>query len=205
MLPDSLLTECSYRIYLDIPQETKNKIKQLRQDLLNELKTSSSYDEAQFPVLNEVGNLLLVQFDSLLLREDLLLKTLASVARQSDGFLLRFNRIEELPTHSFLVQATSREDLTALSKNLRKIRSAIRSETDTPFFLQDFTLALFRNLKPFQYESLLPVISATTVNIQCIAAQLILMKKHKVPDAGWQMMKKITLKKESVPEQSRLF
>lgn len=205
MLQDSLLTECSYRIYLDIPVETKNKIKQLRQDLLNELKTSSSYDEAQFPVLNEVGNLLLVQFDSLLLREDLLLKTLASVARQSDGFLLRFNQIEELPTHSFLVQATSREDLTALSKNLKKIRSAIRSETVTPFFLHDFTLALFRTLKPFQYERLLPVISATTVDIQCIAAQLMLMKKNKVPDAGWQMLKKIALKKESVPEQSRLF
>lgn len=193
---DSLLSENQYMILLNIPEETKEKGNALRKSISEKYLIQTKF---------QGSDILLAKFDSLSAREMLLIKSMNQVVKEADPFIISFKGIESIPSHSYKIPATSKVELTELTKLLKKTTKVIRAEETKPFFNHEFGITLFSKLKAFEYEALQPELEQTNVLFQCIVNEIKLLKRDKSSDSHWQLVKTFQLKREEPIRQSLLF
>lgn len=195
-MAQSVLTEMSYRLYVAAPSELKESVQELRRYF------SAKYGIAPGYPLQGV---LIARFDSMVAWQAPLLRAICQAAERQDGFLLRFDGIRNVPSHSFLLASASKPHLAGLSKNVSSIRSAMRSQSSKPFFPDEYDLVLFNRLASATYDKVVHEINDTHIQLQCMATHLLLMQKEQVPGAVWKHTGDFILKKRTHPEQASLF
>lgn len=171
-----------------------------------ELSSVRRYFTEQYHVAQKAfpDDLLLVRFTSATARESLILKAIASAARESDGFLLKVNVVEPVPSHSYLLKATSKVELNSISKSLQSIRRATRGASEKPFFPNEFALTLFSGLPHEKYGEMFPELTSLELGYQCFVDEVRLLKKD-TSTSKWRMIETFRLKKEEQLKQATLF
>lgn len=211
----SLLVEYNYRLFLRIPAGIKDDLQALKKNIFKgdvpsvcvNLCSNEALPDSERLLASQwsTDDLLLVQFDSLAVRETLLMTAINQVARRTDGLMLRLEGIEKLPSHSFLIPVASRPELSKFSDQLKTIRQAIRSQSVKPFFIRDYRISLFRKLEANQYATLLPRMEVANLRFQVVANELILKRRNKEPYAPWEEIQSFVLRKEQKVIQPNLF
>jgi hypothetical protein len=162
--------EVEYLIILNPHEGLREKITNIKRSIHQEHQTSIPFSGK--PAIR------LAKFSSLEMMEEKLVNHLKLVAMAMPRFKVSLKDYGTFPTHTLLINVTSKIPLQMLVKELRTAKRLIKSPENEPQFINEFYVPVAIKLTPVQYEKIWLEYQHRQFTGSFIADHMLLLKKR---------------------------
>ncbi len=137
--------EFEYRLVLELPQELRNKIRQIKKEFHLKYKTISPGGDPQIPLVHFVQHEMM---------EERIINRLRTLAMGFPPFKSELKGFGSFPTHTLVINVASKLPVQSLVKLIRTEAQRLMKMNDDhkPHFIMEPHLTIAAKLKPWQYE-----------------------------------------------------
>ena len=187
----SQLSTNEYQLILNPHEELCNRIRQIR----------TTFHETYQSSVGGKPNLTILRFTQLTLMEERIVQRLRTIAMGYCPFKVELKDFGTLPTHSILIQLTSKLPIRGLVTEIKDLQRLMKPDKDhKPWFIEEPNLLIARNLLPWQYEKAWLEYSNKSFTGRFIADAMLLLRRRS-GDKAWQIVERFAF--QNLPVNTR--
>jgi 2'-5' RNA ligase len=171
-----------YLLVLNPHEELRNKIMTIKNEFAEKYKAPAG--KYMKP------HIALVRFTHLSMMEEKIMHRLQAIAMGITPFKVELNNYGSFPTHTILINITSKLPVQNLVKHIREAQRLMKFNNEhKPHFIEEPHLAIARKLRPWQYEQAWLEYAHRHFTGRFIADNMLLVKR-KVGDKAYQILRR---------------